>query len=152
MIFQLLVNGKVPSNVNDAFGTWFDNMSLANFNILWADDVVKTTIESRLRYPNGYHEWFKISQTAIFKSWNISRAEIQRFRTLTTELEWTVPNDIPDIGGLPGNHGGTGSTTFHNEMDAFIVNCNNLAEFNSELENLLTRWSIPVESLPPFPE
>lgn len=66
----------------------------------------------------GFHKWCMACRVRKFKEWNIPMSEIHRFRTETTKLTWTVPNDVPylTIRGLPEGYGSIGPTTFHNEL------------------------------------
>ena len=115
-ITELLVDGKVPSVINNRFNDWFDKMSVEDLNLLWSDSKIQKIIKDRIRHPGGLHEWCMVCETPKWKSWKIPMEEIKRFRTDIPDLTWEVPNDVPSIGGQAGKHGGTGSTRFHNEL------------------------------------
>lgn len=91
-----------------------------------------------------------VCETPKFKKWNVSMDEIKRFRTDIPDLTWKVPDDVPNIGGSLGGHGSTGSTTFHNELQTVISNSNSISEFNTGLNNLINRWDIDPNLLPPL--
>src|SRR5690606_8220098 len=121
-----LPNGKDPSVRNGEFSSWFDNLSAAELDLLWQNKAVREVVESRIRQPGGLHEWCMVCRAPEFKKWGVSMAEIQRFRTKTTELKWISPID-----GKPGGHGGYASSTFHNELKQVIDNSKSLDDFNS---------------------
>ncbi len=56
-------------------------------------------------------------------------------------------NDLK-VGRLCGA-GGTGATTFHNELQALIQQSTSLTDFNTRLSKLVTRWNIKP-NLPPL--
>ena len=149
-IDDLLVNGAVPSVRNKAFTNWFDNLTPDELDLLWSDSKIQGIIKDRIRHPGGLHEWCMVCETPKFKKWNVSMDEIKRFRTDIPDLTWKVPDDVPNIGGSLGGHGSTGSTTFHNELQTVISNSNSISEFNTGLNNLINRWDIDPNLLPPL--
>lgn len=60
--------------------------------------------------------------------------------------------DVPTINirGLQGNHGGIGSTTFHNELQTMIQQSSSMSDFNNRLSQLIIRWQIDPSLLPPL--
>ncbi|MEO4049322.1 filamentous hemagglutinin N-terminal domain-containing protein [Pseudomonas sp. CAU 1711] len=144
---ELLPNGKVPSVRNGEFSSWFDNLSTTELDLLWQNKAVREVVESRIRQPGGLHEWCMVCRAPEFKKWGVSMAEIQRFRTKTTELKWTSPID-----GKPGGHGGYASSTFHNELKQVVDNSKSLDDFNSGIIALRDRWKIDPKLLPSLPK
>ena len=127
----------------DEFPAWFNGLSEAEFGEVWADRYMRDVIETRLRSPGGYHEWFMVSRADKFQAWGVSPQEIWRFRTRTTELTWTVPDT-----GLPGSHGKVGSGQFHLELGLLIDKATTLAGLRAEIVKLAARWKVP--NLPPI--
>jgi len=82
------------------------------------------------------------------KEWGVPVDEIQRFRTATKELEWTVPG-TNELGGC---HGRFGSKRFHDELKNLIDNSKSLDEFNIGIIQLRDRWKIDPNLLPPLPK
>ncbi|WP_259404533.1 contractile injection system protein, VgrG/Pvc8 family [Pseudoalteromonas sp. SG45-1] len=142
-IDELLVNGKVPSIRNNKFNEWYDNLSLEEMRLLWDDKNIRESIESRIRKPGGYHEWYMVARTPKFKEWGLPMEEIKRVRTKISELKWKVPDS--DILGM---HGKKGSGTFHKELLEIIDNSKSLEQFHIQLETLITRWKIDPSVLP----
>ena len=115
---DLLVKGRVPTG--DAFDSWFDNLSPADFERLCANGH-RESIKRQIREPGGEHEWCMACRASQFKRWNVSMAEIKRFRTGTGDLTWTIPPGRANAGDQGGHSGvQTGSTRFHNELRAII--------------------------------
>ncbi|MFK3874001.1 hypothetical protein ACI2JT_23280, partial [Pseudoalteromonas rhizosphaerae] len=142
-IDELLINGKVPSIRNNKFNEWYNNLSLEEMRLLWDDKSIRESIESRIRKPGGYHEWYMVARTPKFKEWGLPMEEIKRVRTKISELKWKVPNS-----GTPGMHGKKGSGTFHKELLEIIDNSKSLNQFHTQLETLITRWKIDPSVLP----
>ena len=81
--------------------------------------------------------------------------EIKRFRTKTTELVGTNPYDgTPFAHSIKNSNGrivsGPSSKTFHNELQKLIGDSSNLIDFNNGLKDLVTKWKIDENLLPPF--
>lgn len=55
-----------------------------------------TIIESRIRYPGGYHEWHLVFQAPIFKRCGVTAEDIAEMRSLTKEVEFV--NQQEDMG------------------------------------------------------
>ena len=108
-----------PPSANEAFESWFDALTHEQFMVYWGDRGTPTergareVIEDAVRHPGGYHEWLKVSQLPNLKSWGVSMSTIRGLRSLTQETE-----------GLRFQHGGYGSTRFHNELDAMFEAAN----------------------------
>jgi hypothetical protein len=75
---ELLTNGRVPSVRNGEFSRWFDDLSPAELDNLWANDAVRTQIERRIRQPGGLHEWCMACRAPEFRRWGVSMDETQR--------------------------------------------------------------------------
>jgi filamentous hemagglutinin len=143
---ELLTNGRVPSVRNGEFSRWFDDLSPAELDNLWANDAVRTQIERRIRQPGGLHEWCMACRAPEFRRWGVSMDEIQRFRTRTDELTWTHPTT-----GVRGGHGADGSGQFHNELRDIIDTSTSLDQFNARVIILRDRWQIDPSLLPELP-
>ncbi|RLK58472.1 hypothetical protein BCL79_0016, partial [Stenotrophomonas rhizophila] len=143
---QLLPNGKVPGTRGGEFNKWFDNLSSEELNLLWQNKEVRTSIETRIRYPGQLHEWCMVCRAPEFKEWGVSMDEIQRFRTKTSELDWVNPYT-----GVKGGHGRDSSTTFHNELKAVIDGSKSLEDFNRGVMLLRDKWKIEPHLLPELP-
>ena len=72
-------------------------------------------------------------------------SEIHRFRTRTIDLKGVNP-----ITGEVFIHGGNSSGIFHNELRAMIQQSTSLADFNTRIPQLVTRWQIDPSLLPPL--
>ncbi|MED1058867.1 hypothetical protein [Bacillus mycoides] len=98
----------IPSVRDGEFIKWFDNITLDELEIAWANPEVKKVISSRLRSPGKLHEWLMIARAPTFKSWGISAKQIQELRTPTKDVEFINP---------PGkHHRAPGSKRAHNEI------------------------------------
>lgn len=98
---------SVPSVREGAFGRWFDKQSMEQFEKLWSDPATRRAIQTRLRSPGGLHEWLLVARANVFKRWGVSAETIAQNRTSTGDVGFVNPT---------GRHGGTGSTTAHNEL------------------------------------
>ena len=155
---QIVPNGVIPLNsqTNNQFHRWFDELLPEELDLILGSRRLKAALEDRIRYTpsgqSGMHEWCMVCEIKTFKLWRISMSEIHRFRTRTNLLKWVVPNDVPtaNIRGLQGGHGGIGATTFHNELQAMIQQSTSLTDFNTRLVQLITRWGINPNLLPPL--
>ncbi|MFV0394857.1 MAG: hypothetical protein ACK5LC_10755 [Coprobacillaceae bacterium] len=124
-----LDNYEIPSNRNGEFSKWFDDLSYDEFQQIWSDKRLRTIIEDRIRYPYGNHEWLMVSRVDKFKKWGVSMDDIKSLVTPTKELEFTNPWGI---------HGGTGSTTAHNQILGIIDEAVSYDEF----VYMLNEWAI----------
>ncbi|WP_235712291.1 MULTISPECIES: hypothetical protein [Bacillus cereus group] len=98
----------IPSVRDGEFIKWFDNITLDELEIAWANPEVKKVISSRLRSPGKLHEWLMIARAPTFKRWGISAKQIQELRTPTKDVEFINP---------PGkHHRAPGSKRAHNEI------------------------------------
>jgi len=144
-IDQIAPSGIIPLNsqTNNLFHKWFDNLLPEELDLVLANSALKETLESRIRYPGGLHEWCMVCEIKTFKSWDISMSEIHRFRTKTLDLTGINP-----ITGEKFVHGGAGSTAFHKELRTTIESSTSLNDFNSRLVQLVNRWQIDPNLLP----
>lgn len=90
----------------------------------YLDKIMRWSIESRIRYPGGLHEWLMCSRANIFKKWGVSMDDIKKLRTKVDDVIFKNP---------PGIHGGPGSTRAHNEILDLIDSSNSYAEFKEKL-------------------
>ncbi|WP_171005566.1 LXG domain-containing protein [Bacillus sp. E(2018)] len=104
-----IYNSKdIPSVRDGEFIRWFDNITIDELEIAWANPEVKKVISSRLRTPGKLHEWLMIARAPTFKRWGISAKQIQELRTPTKDVEFINP---------PGkHHRAPGSKRAHNEI------------------------------------
>lgn len=144
---EIAPNGFIPHNsqTDNQFHKWFDDLTLEELDLVLANPSLKTTLEARIRYPGGFHEWCMVCEIRTFKSWKVSMAEIHRFRTRTLDLTGVNPTT-----GEVFVHGGHGSTAFHKELRSIIQTSNSLEDFNSRLIELVERWEIDPNLLPPL--
>lgn len=150
---ELAPKGKIPKNTE--FDSWFNGLNEEELNLLWNDDKIRSQFEHQIRKPGGLHEWCMVCEVHQFKKWGIKMEEIKRFRTKTLDLVGTNPYD-----GTPFAHSikradgrivsGPSSKTFHLELQKIIADSNNLIEFNNGLKELITKWKIDENLLPPF--
>lgn len=122
----------------DGFPDWYRGLTTAEFAEVWADPYMRDFIESRLRHPGGFHEWYMVSRADRFHEWGVPVEEIWSFRSRIDRLEWIDPNT-----GVRGRHGADGSGTFHRELSDLIDRAGSLEELNASLVGLGHRWSIP---------
>lgn len=165
-ILQDLV--RLP-RIDRGFPAWWDqDLSDAEASVIWNHQKLRDSIKRKLRYPGGYHEWCMVCKALTFKKWGVTVEQIHEFRSdiLNGQLTWIVPNtettdtenDDEYTEGEPGEHGGNGSTRFHNELAAIIdkvdaENTQGTAAFNAfklELRQLLTDWKVPPRQWPDF--
>ena len=66
---QLLPNGKVPGTRGGAFNKWFDDLTSEELKLLWQNKDVRTSIETRIRYPGQLHEGCMVCRAPEFKEW-----------------------------------------------------------------------------------
>ncbi|MBJ9982451.1 hypothetical protein IBT52_21995 [Bacillus sp. S72] len=111
---------KIPSERNNEFNKWFDNLSAKEFEEMWNNPQLRSKIEDRIRRPGGYHEWHLVARTPKFKQWGISMDDIKEMRSLTKDVEFVNP---------PGRHGRRGSTKAHNEMLKIIDSASDYESF-----------------------
>ncbi len=138
---ELLPNGTVPGNRNDAFSRWFDDLSPDELDMLWKDKKIQDAIKQRIRDPGELHEWFVASRAPTFKRWGVPMDDIKELRTLTSETKGINPDWV---------HGGIGSTTAHNELFNIIDNSLNREDFTRQLNNWANyRLTNGVNDLPP---
>ncbi|KML32064.1 pre-toxin TG domain-containing protein [Rossellomorea marisflavi] len=98
----------IPSVRDGEFIRWFDNITLDELEIAWANPEVKKVISARLRSPGKLHEWLMVARAPTFKRWGISAKQIQKLRTPTKDVEFINP---------PGkHHRAPGSKRAHNEI------------------------------------
>jgi hypothetical protein len=153
---NILVDGRVPSAKAD-FDEWASNLSPEDIQKIWENDRYRTRFKDMIR-QGGDHEWCMCEHYDQFANWGLSVDDVRSLSTKTSELRWTVPDDVPGIGGLPGGHISspdyapfTGSTTFHNELSALINSSPNLDSFYSALPTFAERWKIDPSLLPSRP-
>lgn len=132
---------SVPGIRNGEFGHWFNSLSKQEMDALWSNPALRSTIESRLRSPGGFHEWLPVSRAPKFREWGVSFEQIQEWRTPTRTLRFTNPE---------GRHGGPGSSTAHNELFDLIDRARNFNEYKTLLQGWANR-RLPggAASLPP---
>jgi len=112
------------------FGTWFNNLTSAQFDNLWSNKEAAKIIKSRLRHPGKLHEWHLVSRADTFKRWGVTFEQIRDLRTAISDVHFANPI---------GKHGGAGSTKAHNELlkiidtsldyDTFVRRLNNWANY-----------------------
>lgn len=131
----------VPSVRNGEFNRWFNNLTPEEFDEIWANPRLRSSIEDRLRHPGGFHEWHMVSRAPTFKRWGITAEQIAEMRTLTNQLRFVNP---------AGRHGGFGSTTAHNELLGIIDSSLDYATFVRRLQTW-AHYRLPggAASLPP---
>ncbi|WP_113673562.1 RHS repeat-associated core domain-containing protein [Vallitalea guaymasensis] len=114
----------VPSVKNGEFDSWFNNLTVAEFDEIWANPKLRNKIKSRLRHPGGLHEWHMVSRTNVFKKWGVTAEQIKELRTAISDVKFVNP---------PGVHGGLGSTKAHNEILEIIDNASDYDSFKKGL-------------------
>ncbi|GLI82622.1 hypothetical protein ANABIO32_03090 [Rossellomorea marisflavi] len=85
----------IPSVRDGEFIRWFDNITLDELEIAWANPEVKKVISSRFRSPGKLLEWLMVARAPTFIRWGISAKQIQKLRTPTKDVEFINP---------PGKH------------------------------------------------
>ena len=130
---DLLVNGKVPDRTNGAFHRWFDELSTDDFNTLWADSSIQSTIRQRLLFKGGHHEWLVRARANVFKSWGLSVKDIANTRQLTNRVNFA---NNPR-GGAPGGHVGfpSQSKVWHNELIGLVDQASDFSHFKRLLND-----------------
>lgn len=98
---------KIPSVRGGKFSEWFNSLTPEEFDKIWENSELRDTIEDRLRSPGGLHEWHMVSRAPVFKKWGLTAEDIAEMRTPIKDVKFKNP---------PGEHGGEGSTTAHNEI------------------------------------
>ena len=93
---------------------WLNRMSLEMFLHYWNTPGLHDAIASLMRYPGGLHEWLMIACLPIFKVMGIPMELVKKYRTPIEECTFSFNGDV-------GTHGGTGSTTMHNDLRAAII-------------------------------
>ncbi|WRU97849.1 pre-toxin TG domain-containing protein (plasmid) [Priestia filamentosa] len=122
------------------FAKWFNELSVDEFELAWATPKLRTIIESRIRYPGGYHEWHLVSRAPIFKRWGITAEDIAEMRTLTKDVEFVNP---------VGRHGFEGSGKAHKELLNIIDHSLDYDTFKRKLRNWAHyRLKGGIDSLP----
>ena len=121
-------------------------LSPEELEMLWKDKAIKEKIAERVRSPGDLHEWCMVCETPKFKEWDVSMAEIKRFRTLTDELKFTDPA----TGVVASHSGGPGTvaSAFHKELREVIKDSTGVADFNTRLVGFYDRWAVPASSRP----
>ena len=125
------------------FDEWFDALTEQELDQYLADGSSRRTgatgakriIADNIRHPRGMHEWLMVAEARKLKSWGVSMAEIKRNRTLTKA---TI--------GRRFRHGGTGSTTFHNDLRQMIRGADSYDGFLEELNIWADRELVPSNS------
>ena len=155
---EIVPNGKIPKNSKkgeNPFHKWFNELTPEELDIVLADSKLSESLHSKIRWPGYLHEWYMVAEIKKFKKWNVPMEEIHRIRTKTLELVGTNPKTgekfAHSIKNTKGKvQSGPGSKTFHIELQEKIVSSNTLEELNKEISNLLKRWEINPELVPPF--
>ncbi|PSA95041.1 transposase [Bacillus atrophaeus] len=111
---------------NKEFAKWFNNLTLDEFELAWADQKLRSIIESRIRYPGGLHEWHLVSRAPTFKLWEVKAEDIAEMRTIIEDVHFVNPI---------GKHGDIGSTTAHNELLKIIDSSLDYSTFKRRLKN-----------------
>ncbi|MFD6508558.1 hypothetical protein [Bacillus sp. NPDC060175] len=111
---------------NKEFAKWFNNLTLDEFELAWADQKLRSIIESRIRYPGGLHEWHLVSRAPTFKLWGVKAEDIAEMRTIIEDVHFVNPI---------GKHGDIGSTTAHNELLKIIDSSLDYSTFKRRLKN-----------------
>jgi hypothetical protein len=106
------------------FRKWYNDLTIDEFEIVWANKKLKESLIARIRNPGGYHEWLLVSRTDKFKSWGVKMEIIKKFRSKTSKVNFVNP---------PGRHGGKGSTKAHNELLKLIDSSNSFEEYIKKL-------------------
>ncbi|MED3999209.1 LXG domain-containing protein [Priestia aryabhattai] len=123
-----------------AFAKWFNELSVDEFELAWSTPKLRTIIESRIRYPGGYHEWHLVSRAPIFKRWGVTAEDIAEMRTLTKDVEFVNP---------VGRHGFDGSGKAHRELLNLIDYSLDYDTFKRKLRNWAHyRLKGGIDSLP----
>ncbi|WP_240690986.1 hypothetical protein [Bacillus cereus] len=110
---------------NKEFAKWFNNLTLDEFELAWADQKLRSIIESRIRYPGGLHEWHLVSRAPTFKLWGVKAEDIAEMRTIIEDVHFVNPI---------GKHGDIGSTTAHNELLKIIDSSLDYSTFKRSLK------------------
>jgi hypothetical protein len=132
---------SVPGVRDGAFARWFNELTVDEFERVWANPRLRRAIESRLRHPGGMHEWHLVSRANVFKRWGVTAEQIIELRTAINEVRFVNPS---------GHHGGLGSATAHNELLGIIDSSNSYADFVRRLQSwALNRLEGGVNALPP---
>lgn len=122
------------------FAKWFNELSIDEFELAWSTPKLRTIIESRIRYPGGYHEWHLVSRAPIFKRWGVTAEDIAEMRTLTKDVEFVNP---------VGRHGFDGSGKAHRELLDLIDHSLDYETFKRKLRNWAHyRLNGGIDSLP----
>ncbi|MED3824890.1 hypothetical protein P4561_14415 [Priestia flexa] len=122
------------------FTKWFNELSIDEFELAWSTPKLRTIIESRIRYPGGYHEWHLVSRAPIFKRWGVTAEDIAEMRTLTKDVEFVNP---------VGRHGFDGSGKAHRELLDLIDHSLDYETFKRKLRNWAHyRLKGGIDSLP----
>ena len=153
---DILINGRIPTR-RAQFDNWASGLTSNEIDQIWANPELRSNFTDMIR-PGGMHEWCMCKHFDQFTDWGLSVDDVRGLSTATDELRWTVPDDIPNIGGLegghisaPGNAPFTGSATFHNELSTLITNSSSMDDFWTSLPTLADRWSIDPSILPVRP-
>ncbi|RIW34298.1 hypothetical protein D3H55_09975 [Bacillus salacetis] len=122
------------------FAKWFNELSIDEFELAWSTPKLRIIIESRIRYPGGYHEWHLVSRAPIFKRWGVTAEDIAEMRTLTKDVEFVNP---------AGRHGFDGSGKAHRELLDLIDYSLDYETFKRKLRNWAHyRLKGGIDSLP----
>lgn len=119
----------IPSSKSD-FAKFFDETNSETFSKIFSNKPAHYKITAKLRnWPNGQHEWLKVSRADEFKSWGVTFDEINSLRTPTKDVEF-----IDEIGNIGAYHGTTQGSWAHKEMDRMINESNSLDEYWKKLQ------------------
>jgi hypothetical protein len=121
---------QIPSVAGGEFARWFDSLSPAEFDEIWAVPELRNAIKRRLRSPGGYHEWLPVSRAPVFKRWGITAEQMAAWRSKIVDVKFINPE---------GLHGATGSTTAHNEIFRLIEEAADFDHFKRALQEWADR-------------
>lgn len=101
-------------NIGDAkyLDTWFDGVSLEDFNACWRSR--EQDIKALVRFPGGYHEWLMVSTLPELKAMGVPMRLIRKMIVPTTNCFFYVD-------GQECWHGKRGSGTMHRDLFKAIV-------------------------------
>ncbi len=154
---EIVPSSGIPTSRSD-FDAWASELSQEDISQIWTDPDLRTDFADMIR-PGRQHEWCMCRHFDQFAEWGLSVDDVRAYSTATDQLRWTVPDDVPDIGGQtgghvssPGNAPFTGSTRFHNELSDLITSSPDLDSFYNALPDFAERWSIDPALLPARPD
>jgi hypothetical protein len=141
-IEELAPNRNIPGTKYGKFNQWWNELTPEELDMLWAETDLRDTIEDRVRYPPGNHEWLMVSQGRKLKRLGFTMEEIKAMTSPTKKISGPVPGSPDARWRHTNDDGSTGENSgkMHNALSDVIEQANNRDEMLEGMEDFADGW------------